>query len=87
VRLEAIREGVQECEARVFIEKALDTARAQLGEGLAARAEAALDERIRLARLFHFSTLGFLLSYPGSGWQARSETLYALAAEVEQALR
>jgi hypothetical protein len=46
-RLEVFREGLQECEARIFIENALtDTAlKAKLGADLARRAQAALDER------------------------------------------
>ena len=46
-RFEALREGVQECEARIFIETALtdDTLRARLGRPLAARCQAFLDQR------------------------------------------
>ncbi len=46
--LEQLREGVQACEARIFIEQALiDEAKRQaLGEDLAQRCQAALDERI-----------------------------------------
>ncbi len=45
-RLENLREGVQECEARIFLESALlDPARkAKLGDDLARRAQAVLDE-------------------------------------------
>jgi len=46
-RFEMIREGVQECEARIFIERALTDKgkRAMLGETLATRCEKLLDER------------------------------------------
>ena len=46
-RFENLREGVQECEARIFIESALldDEKRQQLGEELAERAQQILDER------------------------------------------
>lgn len=46
-RLENLREGVQECEARIFLEEALldEAARARLGGELAGRIRAALDER------------------------------------------
>ena len=46
-RFETFREGVQECEARIVIEAALTdkAAREKLGENLAGRCEAALDER------------------------------------------
>ena len=48
-RLENLREGLQECEARIFIERALlDAAQRQrLGDELAARCEALLNERQR----------------------------------------
>ena len=47
-RFEQFREGVQQCEARISIESALiDPAkRQQLGEELASRCQAALDERV-----------------------------------------
>ena len=46
-RFENVREGMQECEARAFIEKALidPTQRARLGDDLAKRLEALLDAR------------------------------------------
>ena len=46
-RFENLREGVQECEARIFIESALldEEKRQQLGEDLAERAQQILDER------------------------------------------
>jgi hypothetical protein len=49
VRLEFLREGVEECEARIFIEDALTTAskKAKLGDALAAKAQSLLDERQR----------------------------------------
>ena len=52
-RFEMIREGVQECEARICIEKALydEKRRAKLGEDLAARCRTILDERIAPMRL------------------------------------
>jgi hypothetical protein len=48
-RLELMREGVQECEARIFIENALTdaTLRARLGDELATRAQAFLDDQQR----------------------------------------
>jgi hypothetical protein len=49
-RLEMTREGLQEAEARIFIESVLDDAarRAKLGEELAKTAQAVLDERARI---------------------------------------
>jgi len=48
-RLEVLREGLQECEARIAIEAALtdEAAKAKLGPDLAARAQKILDERQR----------------------------------------
>lgn len=47
-RLEMMREGLQECEARIFVENALldDELRERLGEGLEGRCRAVLDERM-----------------------------------------
>lgn len=49
VRYEMLREGIQECEARIFIERALldKDLRAKLGEPLAKRCQDVLDERTR----------------------------------------
>jgi hypothetical protein len=48
-RFEILREGLQECEARIFIEQALldDARRAELGEALATRCQDLLDARAR----------------------------------------
>jgi len=84
-RFQMLREGLQEVEARIFIEKAL------LGKTLepemADRLQKMLDDRIR----------GFLKAVVGKGkgwidwargdWQARSAELYAAAAEVAKALK
>jgi len=89
-RYEAWREALQENEARFFLERVLtDKAkRAGIGEALATRAQDILDERVRII-------LDMSLSYQGrkdaqyyicSGWQERSEQLYAIAAEVAKAL-
>ena len=108
VRIEMIREGLQECEARIAVEEALlDAAkRKKLGDDLVRRCEAMLTDRtltILQAMDSHMSS-GFLKPsihawawrwHPGqvghrwflhSGWQQRSDTLYALAADVERVL-
>ncbi len=90
VRFEMMLEGLQEAEAKIYIEKALtDKARrAKFGEEKAAKIEEMLKERLRV----------FLKSSPPSkrkpevkgwewfaaesGWPARSAQLYAAAAEV-----
>ena len=97
-RFEMLREGVQECEARLFIEKAL--AGGRLPAALAGKCRALLKERHE----------GLLLSYPTYkdwnqyryvsslastesyeaylklGWQKRSDGLYSAAAEVARAV-
>ncbi len=78
------REGVQECEARIYIEKALldQDQRTSLGEARVQRLRTLLDERIR-AGLWGWNNYEWYIS---SGWQDRSVALYAAAAEVRQAL-
>ena len=84
VRFENLREGVQACEARIFIEKALaDPAlRAKLGDGLAGKCQQILDERTRiLANRNRKETWYF-----AGGFLERTHTLYAAAAEVARRL-
>lgn len=91
-RFEMIVEGVQEAEARIFIEKALidNAARAKLGNELAARCQAMLDERVRVcAHAIIQGCVGSRINsdwYVGSGWNARSQKLYDTAAEVARKL-
>ena len=77
VRAENIRAGVQEIEARVFIERALldKDARARLGDELADRCRKAIDNRIRAA--YYGGTF-----FVGSGYRKRAELLYDLAHQV-----
>jgi len=98
IRFEMLREGVQECEARIAIEKALtDPARrAKLGEERAEKLQAILDERSRFHRWMHMHNAtdrGQILSIPmgygwyaGSGWQERTKKLFDAAAEAAEAL-
>ncbi|MFH0982728.1 MAG: glycoside hydrolase domain-containing protein [Planctomycetota bacterium] len=86
IRLEAIRQGVQETEARIFLEKALvdPGKKANLGEDLAKRCQELLDERTRAilkavadgpygdAAWMHYM----------AGANAHAGQLYAAAAEV-----
>ena len=98
-RFEMLREGIQECEARIFIEKAI-LART-LPDDLAERAQAVLDERIVPMRMgltllasgadgdttwWNWPGLLGYNWYVGSGWQERSKKLYNAAAEVAAAL-
>ncbi len=94
VRFEALRLGVQEAEARIFIEKALtdDAKHARLGEDLASRAQELLDERVTLIINAHrdkkFSGMGTDASwlYYAQGAQRRARQLFRTAAEVVKAL-
>ena len=89
VRLETIYEGSQEGEARVFLEKALETYKGKLTiDGLDAAASekkilAMLDNRQYAFRAYY----PVLQWYPGSGWQARSKELYSTAAKVMKCLK
>ena len=95
VRFENVREGIQETEARIFIEKALTdpTKKARLGEQLAARCQQVLDERtIAFIRARNGASAGGGTTAPGwlwfigSGWEKRTVDLYSSAAEVAKKL-
>ena len=93
VRSEAFREGIQDAEARVFIEKAIvpDETRALVGEKLAARARTLLDERIRMVNVAgkprkDQSTAGAKRSALPADWPQRRVALYELAAEIAKKL-
>ncbi|HUU43573.1 MAG TPA: glycoside hydrolase domain-containing protein [Planctomycetota bacterium] len=98
-RFEMMREGIQECEARIFIERAI--LEKKIDGDLADRCQEVLDERIPPLRIGTSllaqqadadntwwnwpGSLGYNW-YVGSGWQERSEKLYSAAAEVARAL-
>lgn len=86
MRLEAIREGVQENEARFLLERMLRDAktRAMLGEDLVKRCQRLLDERTLACMRDRYVGLGWMgiKIILNSGEQNRSERLFALAAEV-----
>lgn len=98
VRFEMMREGIQECEARIFIEKALldTTMNGKLGEALATKCQELLDNRVRALlgsqakkEAPKTGDGGLAASDAGfaeSGWQEESGKLYATAAEVAVAL-
>jgi hypothetical protein len=78
-RFEMIREGLQECEARIFIESALLSKRAALGEDLVGRCRKLLDLRRSLVHVTgHLGVVRFL----ATGRQARVHELFKLAGEV-----
>ncbi len=89
VRFEVLRAEVQQCQARIFIEKALldPRLRARLGADLAARCQKLLDDRIRV--YFRRHQKGPRLPrgreriwFGSSGWERSSGDIYRLAAEV-----
>jgi len=81
---ECLREGIQEAEARIYIEKALvdKDLRARLRDDLAARAQSALDFRTRICANPHSRSTW----YYGAGWFTRKHTLFGLAEEVARTL-
>jgi hypothetical protein len=81
-RFEMLREGLQEAEARVVIEKALTdpAAKTRLGEELTARCQGLLDERARwIVTVNRERNWGW---FPGPVWQQRAEQLFAAAGEA-----
>ena len=91
VRFEMMCEGVQESEARIFVEGAL--LRKKIDGDLARRCQEVLTGRDEAMRKYHGTGKGnkgpsddSYTAYVKSGWQERSERLYNLAAEVAKAL-
>jgi hypothetical protein len=90
IRFEMLKEGIQEAEARIAIEKELldPAARAKLGEELAGRCQAALDRRTtEIVRAREGATMGRAtdigwVRFRASGWQPRTVAVYDLAGEV-----
>ncbi|MHC4916979.1 MAG: glycoside hydrolase domain-containing protein [Planctomycetota bacterium] len=86
MRFELMRQGVQETEARIYIERALaDPARkSRLGSDLAGRYRKLADQRVwRIMRqniVFRRPTGAHL--YAAGPWQEQAAELYAIAAEV-----
>lgn len=85
MRLELMRAGLQECEARIFMEKALvdPEKRAKVGEDLAKRCQEILDERQSQLTVAHDSSFW---QYNGWRWEASTGELFKLAAELAKKL-
>ena len=81
VRLVNAREGIQETEARVFIEKALLDRAKPLPADLAKKCQQLLDERTNVLRLYK---IGGAKVAP-QGWQDRNAKLFDAAGEVARA--
>jgi hypothetical protein len=102
VRFEMMREGVQECEARIFVEEALTEGK--ISGALADRCRQLLGRRLgaTMIGVDNHTTSGLIEMeghgwwatpgqigshwYLGSDWQARSERLYQLAAKLAEEL-
>jgi hypothetical protein len=86
VRFENFREGVQESEARIYIEKALADPgrRVALGAALVKKCQGILDERHNRIRTLCLSSRGKggMLWYASSGSRGLAEQLFSCAAEV-----
>ncbi|MFH1022286.1 MAG: glycoside hydrolase domain-containing protein [Planctomycetota bacterium] len=81
IKYEAMREGFQESEARIFVEEAILSKKIS-GER-AERAQNLLDRRAQICRLLHSRWESeAMAATPDEGWQKLSADLYRLAAEV-----
>jgi len=85
VRFEMMREGIQEAEARIFLEQRLD--RGLVRGELAARARKVLAENFAETTFLQGNSIvqSFYENY--YRWQERSRRLYQMAAEVAQAVQ
>lgn len=79
-RNEVLLEGIQEAEARIFLEQAL--ARKILSENLAAETQKVLDEHFRATLYIAAGGVDNLTMDTHGDWQARSRRLYQAAARV-----
>ena len=92
VRLDVMREGLQEAEAAIFIGQAMDTQAAKLGAELVGRCRQLLADRINVCRsIWYGRALAGTQdgkSHVGAGceWQECLAKLYVLAAEVRKKL-
>ncbi|MCX7591711.1 MAG: hypothetical protein N2255_08795, partial [Kiritimatiellae bacterium] len=84
VHFEALREGIQDCEARIYLEKALleESKRARLGETLTARVKSVLDYRTWMLAQHCSDESWYFDAY----FSKRQSELYSTAAEVAKVL-
>ena len=80
VRFEALIEGVQEAEARIFLEQACD--RGRVSQAVARRVRKALADNLAETTFFLGNSLIHGFEAYHYRWQQRSRRLYRLAAEV-----
>ena len=84
-RFEALLEGIQEAEARIFIEKAIDGGR--LPGPLAKKAGKLLARHFQETNFCQGNSIVHGMEEYHYGWQERSRRLYKLTAEVRAAMR
>jgi hypothetical protein len=82
-RFEALIEGIQEGEARIYLEKALDSGK--LPAKLAQRVQDVLNRHFQGTGFFQNKLCVYELEKYYFGWQERSRNLYQVAAEVAAA--
>ncbi len=83
-RNETMLEGLQEAEARIFLEQALD--RNLLPGELAAEVQKVLDGHFRATLHIPGGTAAITMMDVAGDWQARSRTLFATAAKAAEAV-
>jgi hypothetical protein len=91
-RFEMLREGAQECEARVVLDAALGNpvTRGKLGEALVKRCEQILKERDAAFRWVcrgGWSRPEGWEWYEASGWEDRAHALFTCAGDVSRVLK
>jgi len=79
-RFEALIEGLQEAEARIFLEQALD--RGKVPQDLAAKVRKVLSENLQETMFFEGNSIIHAFEEYHYHWQERSGRLYRAAAEV-----
>ncbi|HUT35178.1 MAG TPA: glycoside hydrolase domain-containing protein [Planctomycetota bacterium] len=81
-RFEALREGLQETEARIYLEQALDRGLVPKDRGDGIRR--VLDEHNRQTLYISPGRVGMQVHEHAAGWQERSRLLYGAAAKVAE---
>jgi hypothetical protein len=88
LQYEALREGLQDFEGLLFIMDAAENQSAKIGDDLARRARALLaEERTIIERGIRFKCDPPPNTPDFSGWQDLSRRIFALAGEIEKALK
>lgn len=84
-RFECLLEGIQEAEARIYVERAL--VNGGLAPALADRARKALAENLQKTRFFAGNSIIHSFEQYPYRWQERSRRLYQAAADVAEATK